>query len=383
MFKNVPLNTNLCYSNPQVRDTMNEAITRYCKENPQIDVLHFWLADGHNNQCECDECAKHRPADWYVKMLNELDEKMTAAGVNTKIVFLVYVDLLWEPVKERLNNPDRFILMYAPITRYYGQTYGDCLEFDGELAPYERNKLTMPGSLAHNLAHLRRWQAQFDGDSFCFDYHLMWAHMGDPGYERSARNLFQDMKDLHKIGLDGMVSCQIQRCFFPTAMPFNMMAAALWDEHSCYEEQAKAYYRSAYGADGLEVYPLLTKVSDLLLMYDGPSFGLAEVMNNGPFCSDYAALEDAKNALAALADRHAQDTDACRKEWAQLKYFTEYLTLLVRAFQSREAGDEEAVQATLEQIGDLAARNEVTYQKTLDVSNLHKVLIRRFNSHQS
>ena len=65
----------------------------------------------------------------------------------------------------------------------------------------------------------------------------MWAHMADPGYERCAKNLFQDMKDLHKIGIEGMVSCQIQRTFFPTALPFNMMAAALWDENCDFEEK--------------------------------------------------------------------------------------------------------------------------------------------------
>ena len=52
LWGNVPLNTNLCYSNPEVRGKMTDAITSYCKENSNIDILHFWLADGTNNHCE-------------------------------------------------------------------------------------------------------------------------------------------------------------------------------------------------------------------------------------------------------------------------------------------------------------------------------------------
>jgi hypothetical protein len=36
---------------------------------------------------------------------------------------LVYVDLLWEPLQENIRNPERFILMFAPITRTYSQAF--------------------------------------------------------------------------------------------------------------------------------------------------------------------------------------------------------------------------------------------------------------------
>jgi len=74
LFGGKPLNTNLCYSNPTVRNKMNDAIVEYCKAHPAVNYLHFWLADGKNNHCECEECSKMRPADYYVMLLNELDE---------------------------------------------------------------------------------------------------------------------------------------------------------------------------------------------------------------------------------------------------------------------------------------------------------------------
>lgn len=373
LWGNIPLNTNLCYSNPQVRAKMTDAITAYCKENPNIDVLHFWLADGSNNHCECSECVKKRPADWYVTMLNELDEKMTAAGVATKVVFLIYVDLLWEPVETKLQNPDRFILMFAPITREYGKNYSDFMEFDGELPPYVRNKLQMPKSLSQNLEHLRRWQAQFAGDSFDYDYHLMWAHMADPGYESCARNLFQDMKDLHKIGINGMVSCQVQRCFFPSALPFNMMAAALWDENSDFEEKAMAYYRAAFGEDAEKVHAYLGRISDLMLMYAAPAFGAAN-SENGPFCKDYAALKETVESFQPVIEKGIARAGAEQGEWKLLQLHSAYVSLLAKALEELEHGEKEKSAETAEQLRDLMNRNELAVQKVLDVENAQRVL---------
>ncbi len=85
-------------------------------------MLHVWLSDGWNNRCECDGCAVKRPSDWYVDLLNELDEQLDAAGIDTKIVFLAYADLLWAPEKSRLRNAERFILMFAPLTRTWRTT---------------------------------------------------------------------------------------------------------------------------------------------------------------------------------------------------------------------------------------------------------------------
>ena len=71
-------NTNLCYSMECVQKSLEDDVVSYCTEHPGVDYLHFWLADGQRSFCECDECQKMRVADYYVKMLNELDEKLTA-----------------------------------------------------------------------------------------------------------------------------------------------------------------------------------------------------------------------------------------------------------------------------------------------------------------
>ena len=374
LWHNVPLNTNLCYSNPVVRQKMTDAIVEYCRNNSNVDILHLWLADGRNKHCECDNCQKKRPADWYVCILNELDEKLTAAGLNTRVVFLIYVDLLWEPVTERIRNQDRFILMFAPITRTYAENYTDAMTFDRELPPYVRNHLQMPDSLDQNLEHLRRWQKDFHGDSFCFDYHLMWAHMSDPGYEKCARNLFNDMRDLKDIGLNGMNSCQIQRCFFPTAMPFNMMAAALWNRDRDFDEAADAYYAAAFGEDGARVRSYMQTISDLFRIYDAPARTLAV----NPACKDYDALSRLVAEFAPVIEKNIAAGGACREEWELLKIHGEYVLALMETFRMQDQGKTDEAQKAQEALLDLICRREVKAQKVLDVRNTKYVLDRRW-----
>ena len=258
------LNTNLCYSNPEVRDKMTDAVVSYCKAHPAVDFVHFWLADAENNHCECAECVKKIPADHYVTLLNTLDRKLSAAGIATKIVCLVYVDLLWAPECEKIENPDRFVLMFAPVTRTYTHALS---EFHASqkivLSPYVRNRLKMPESIEENIARLSKWQAQCSSDSFDFDYHLMWDHYTDPGYYECAKILHTDMVNLNKLGLNGMVSCQAQRVAFPTGLPLYAMAKGLWNKASKFQDISREYFTAAFGTDAAAVESYLSSLSGL------------------------------------------------------------------------------------------------------------------------
>jgi len=100
----VALNTNLCMSNPKVRTKMATYIADYAQAASNVDYLHVWLADGSRNHCECEECRKMIPTDYYIMIMNELDEILTARGVDTRIVFLCYVDTLFGPQKVTVKN---------------------------------------------------------------------------------------------------------------------------------------------------------------------------------------------------------------------------------------------------------------------------------------
>jgi hypothetical protein len=262
----VPLNTNLCYSNPKVLDLMAQDVVRYLTIRPRIDILHIWLADGSNNQCECENCRKALPSDFYIKFLNLVDSYLTEKNIETKIVFLIYVDLLWPPQIEKLNNPDRFIMMFAPITRSYTASFSADKPIP-DILPYNRNKLIMPKKVEENIAHLKAWQKIFSGDSFDFDYHMMWDHYNDPGYYFNSRILYQDIKNLADIGLNGFNSCQVQRAFYPTGLPMYVMVKTLWNTNIAFDDIAVEYFNAAYGTYGPQVLEYMKTLSELFDPY--------------------------------------------------------------------------------------------------------------------
>ena len=363
----VPLDTNLCYSNPAVRRRIANAVAQRCQQIPQIDYMHVWLADGVNNHCECDKCRKMRPADYYVTLLNDIDAELTKKNISTRIVFLMYVDLLWEPEQVKLQNPDRFVLMFAPITRTYSSSIADAPEFDeAKLPPYERNRLRFPRSVGENLAWLRRWQKQFPGDGFDYDYHFGRDHYSDPSYYDIARTMFRDMQALHSIGLNGMMSCQAQRVFFPTGLGMAAMAQALWDEHADFEQTARKYFRDAFGPDGETVHEYLKALSE---SFDPVYLRGEKEVVNPETAARLAQIPDIVDAYAATIARHAQEEtlhENIRASWQYLCYHGPYCKLYARAFRLKALGRFDEAKTALNDLFSYARENEQKLNHVFD-----------------
>ncbi len=335
------LATQLCYSQQKVRDSIVEHIVDYLKENTEVDYLHFWLADGCNNHCECEECQKHRPSDWYVMMLNDLDRRLTEEGIKSRIVCLIYVDLLWEPVELTVQNPDRFILMFAPITREYDTSYSD-FDKPAEKTPYVRNKLTWPTSAAENLIYLRDWQEkQFKGDSFLFDYHLMWNQYKDPGFRNVSRVVYEDMYNLKNLGLGGNISCEIFNCQIPNDFPNRILARTLWNRDIDYYEEEKQCYQETYGEGANEAFEYLSKISDafsLLYRYYKDAEGTHDEQKI--FAEKVEGIvNDFKPVIEKY--RSANLPRAQHISWELLGMQTEYIIELARAFCAKYMGEDE------------------------------------------
>lgn len=261
LWKGVALDTELCYSNPEARRRMIGEIVQYASEHAEVDVLHVWLSDGHNNQCECSSCVGATPSDWYVLLLNELDAALTEKGLGIRIAFLLYQELLWAPLKERFRHSERFVMMFAPITRSYRHTFAEASVLP-KMAPLTRNRIVFPLTVEENVAFLKQWQESFVGEAFDFDYHFMWAHQRDPGQTTIAKILHEDIRHLRRLGLDGYFSCQVQRAFFPNGLGLTVMGMTLWDETTDYERLIEEYFISAYGPDGLNCRNYLTILSE-------------------------------------------------------------------------------------------------------------------------
>lgn len=373
-FKGVPLNTNLCYSNPTVMELMSNAVVEYAKAHPTLDVLHLWLADGENNNCECENCKDTIPSDYYVELLNLVDEKLTKEGLDTRVVFLIYVDLLWAPKKNVLKNPDRFIIMFAPIKRTYSKTIVQSLEESKKVTttPYVRNKLTFPTSVAENLAYLDDWRKMFKGEGFIFDYHLMWDHQKDLGYMQIAKTLFEDMVGLDKIGLDGMISCQVSRTSFPTGLPLYAMAKGLWDKTLSFDDVADEYFTAEFNDKAKEVREYLTTVSDL--------FDPVYIRGEKPAISE----ENYKKFMAVPAfvsefklNHPEMRIDSDNMAWKTLAIHADVIIALSLTFAQRARGDDRNLSYSA--VSSMVGHAEEYIQPRLDAWNYTLNLCYRFS----
>ncbi len=358
-----PTLTELCYSKDHVRNIVTDTIVDYCKKHPKVNYLHFWLSDGKNCHCECDDCRDTLPSDYYVMMLNELDEKLTAAGLDTKIVCLIYKALFWVAQKNKIKNPDRFVLMFAPITRSYSTSYADIdVTAPVELEEYVRNKEIVPSSVAQNVAYLKTWQKdQLSKDSFLFDYHLMWDHYNDPGYYEVARGVHRDMAALEKIGINGMVSCQLQRETLPTGLPMYSMAKALWDKNSKFEDVAEEYFTAAFGEDGKTVETYLSTLSKLF----GIKFMRCEsTMTNEEMA---ASVREAKRVVTEFNAEHIKLKSGISIDWKLLDYHADICIMYADMLLAGLAGDNDAMQREWEVLADYISRTEPELHEYLDM----------------
>ena len=375
LWHGVALNTNLCYGNPKVRELVTDEIVDYSEKHPEIDIMHFWLADGSNNHCECELCRDTRPADFYIQMLNELDTKLTTKGLATRIVFLIYVDLLWPPEREKIVNPDRFILMFAPITRTYSEPFATDVDIP-EPPPFERNKLTFPRSVAENIGFLRAWQKDFKGDSFDFDYHMMWDHFRDPGYIPVAKILSADIRGLHEIGIAGYVSCQLQRSFFPTGLPMTVTGRTLWDKDVAYNKVADDYFAAAFGPEGKLAKDYLEAISYLF----DPPYLRGETPRVCPENADsLAKVDDVVNAFMPTIERNIAnlvrrghdvpaEQDSCwAKSWFYLKHSGHICKLLAGAAEEIARDNKDAAKELWEETKKYVQEHEIVLHPVLDV----------------
>ncbi len=259
-FHKVPIFTNVCLSNPDVRKAVVDGIVDYALTHHNIDYLHVWLADCPKNHCECEECQKMIPSDWYMVMMNELDAALTEKGLDTRVVFIAYVDTMFAPEKITIKNPQRFSLLYAPITRDYQNSITE--DTPVPAAPeYVRNAWKAPNT-DEGYALLKKWQEMWKGSIFSYEYHF-WRHQFlDPGMVTFARRVYEDIRSLKVMGIDGYVEDGSQRSGFPNAFPVYIYAESLMNRDCDFEAVLEDYFSHIYGKDWRDALQILQAISD-------------------------------------------------------------------------------------------------------------------------
>ena len=262
-YRDQPLNTQFCMSNAEARTMIAKYVAEYAEKHSNIDYLHIWLADDSNNHCECDECKKLIPSDWYMLLMNEIDEELTKKNLSTRIVFIVYIDTVWAPIVHKINKPERFSAMLAAIQRSYTQTLPE-LPADFKTVPFKLNENVFPKNLSEFFAYWEEWKKDWHGAAFCYEYHF-WRHQAcEISGTVLAKRIIEDVKAYKANGINGVIEDGSQRSYFPNGLAFYTYARILFNNDLTYEQIAEEYYSHAYGKDWKQFLSYFERLGEAL-----------------------------------------------------------------------------------------------------------------------
>lgn len=367
LMDNIPMNTNLCYANDTARKRFRDVVVAYVREHPQTDFLHVWLADEVNHVCECSQCRKVTPTDQYIRLLNEIDEELERQELDCHLVFLLYQELLYPPISERLKHPERFTLLFAPISRSFRDSYPDTVK-PYSLPPYERNHMTLPVNINENLAYLKEWKKSADVESFVYDYPLGRAHYGDLGYLNISRVIYDDIRHLSGMGMNGYMSCQELRIFMPNSLPDYLMGHLLFDTSLGFGQIVEDYFQSAYGSRWRLAHSYLQEVSGLS---DCDYFnGKGPRINQEQHDRYEALVESLREYQPQIQEAYSA---AGNIFWKTLDYHVNYSILLGKSLSFLTTGDQAMADQGFKEFCGYVRRMEPQMQAYLDVYRIIEV----------
>ena len=383
--------TNLCYSDPVVKKEISKWFVSYLKEKPQIDALVVALADGINNYCECEDCLKTTVSDTFVDMLNEIDEALTAEGIDTLLAPCLYVGTRWAPETSKLKNPKRFVLCPAIHSNLNN---GYSLEkFQGEMiSNKERNVYIDTPSFPASMQFAEDWRNQSGVETmFFWDYHLYCVHYFNfASYMQAAKIMATDVQKLDALGSKGLLNCKTQRAFMPTSLPIYSCGEMLVNPKLDYEDIKNDYFKASFGGFAKETEEYLTLLGELIdhntlrikvdVAVDGGATADKKSVwawrNNESAAKLFAQVPDVVNAFMEKVNEYleTEENATVKRSFELLYYHGEIVKRLAKALYLGAIGNREESDVAVQELRDYVMKNEDEYLLEFDAY----LFVRRF-----
>ena len=186
---------------------------------------------------------------------------------------------------------------------------------------------------------MKEWQKIFTGDGFTFDYHFLWKpSIIEPTGLFIADILYRDIVGTERLGLKGIVNCQVQRYFFPTGLAMEVSGQAMWDKSKPLEEVRREYFAAAFGEAGSQVQEKMERLSTL--MDSDLPFKMGPTPDEA-YQADLRQAEVVLSELKSLISRHLENKNLPvgeKASWFYLNHGVAFMEIILKGLQGLAAG---------------------------------------------
>ena len=189
----------------------------------------------------------------------------------------------------------------------------------------------------------------------------MWDINRDFSGETIARVLYQDIRSLKRLRLNGFVSCQLQRAFYPNGLAFYLMGRALFDGSLTYDDIRDEYYTSAYGENADFAAKLYSEIQrTVLFSYMREELDASSAL---PFFKEgYKIVEKALSEFPSDTENETHN-----ESLAVLKFVVGNVIRLVRVIMLQiEGADKKKIEEANKERKDFFNKNEERFQPYAD-----------------
>jgi len=178
-----------------------------------------------------------------------------------------------------------------------------------------------------------------------------------------ARLINSDVRGLADVHLNGMMSCQALRAFYPTGLPMAALAETLWDAQADLDRIVEEHLQACFGANHQFVREYLKEMDSLLGASDrNPHDPLLQSGDAG------RALELGRQASAAAAKIEALKPGNEREEryLSLLMHFNHLLELRSRSSVLKSQGHEDEAAKSVAETSQFLRETERLTHRYLD-----------------
>ena len=303
--------TNLCMSQPELQDRLVKHYADRIQNNPHLAMAGVGFADGSRNHCECENCRKLNPSDFQIIIANKLDEELARRGIKAKVTLSTYVDMMFPPKQEKIKNPDRFLIQFTPISRSYSASVSEDTVLP-EPMPYTRNAWKAPKGIAECAALFQARRKDVKLPAYAYEYHFWRAQFRDPGLMIISRRLYEDVRSLKVLDIDGYLQDGSNKHFFPHGFHEFIHAETLINRDCDYDALLDDYFALLFGKDYKQVLAYLNGVSEAFgekyMAGEEPAEGAREPLHNPERAVKLSRVHELAAAARALVRNNRKTT---------------------------------------------------------------------------